>query len=77
MVKVFKCLNCGFIFKEPKVEWRQKPLNPGVLWAIAGEVMYYPVQVCPRCGNDAITEVDVMDKDVAGVELPRVGVFRS
>ena len=66
-MKVFKCLNCGFVFREPKVEWRQRSLNPGALWAIAREAMYYPVQVCPRCGSDAITEVE-LDKEKVGGE---------
>jgi len=56
-VKLYKCLNCGFIFKQPVVKYVQRALNPGKLWAIAREALYYPVAVCPRCGSDAIVQV--------------------
>ena len=55
---LYKCLNCGFVFREPVVKWRQTPLNPGRVYAIAREALYYPVHVCPRCGSDAIEEIE-------------------
>ena len=51
---MYRCLNCGLVFMFPRVVWRPRPLNPGRAWAIAGEVLYYPVAVCPRCKSDAI-----------------------
>jgi len=59
-VKVFKCLNCGFIFKTPKIEWSGRDdLNPRKLYAIAPEALYIPRQVCPKCGSDALQEVEI------------------
>ncbi|MBW2672656.1 MAG: hypothetical protein JRD89_04460 [Deltaproteobacteria bacterium] len=49
-----KCKNCGFVFELPRTEWRPRSLNPGRLYALAPEALYYPVEVCPRCGSDAI-----------------------
>jgi len=53
---MMKCLNCGFIFRVPKIDYERAPLNPGVLYAIAREALYRPKMVCPRCGSDAIVK---------------------
>jgi len=39
------------------VKWRQRALNPGRIYAIAMEALYYPMYVCPKCGSDAIKEI--------------------
>ena len=36
-MKAYRCLNCGFVFRNPKVVYRQRALNPGRVWAIARE----------------------------------------
>jgi len=57
-VKLYKCLNCGFKFKKPKIKWIPRDdLIPGKLYAIAPEALYNPVAVCPNCGSDAIVEI--------------------
>lgn len=56
-MSLYKCLNCGFIFRQPIVKWRQRALNPGRIYAIAMEALYYPMYVCPKCGSDAIKEI--------------------
>ena len=58
-MKVFKCLNCGFVFKTPKIIYVEKPTNPGVIQAIAREALYMPKQVCPKCESDAIKEEEI------------------
>jgi len=58
-VKVYECLNCGFVFKTPKYEWRKRPLNPGEVWSIQRSALYYKIDVCPKCGSDAIIEKEV------------------
>ena len=58
-LKVFRCLNCGFVFKTPEIKWVPRgDLNPGKLYAIAPEALYVPMAVCPRCKSDAIVEVE-------------------
>ncbi|MEM3622795.1 MAG: hypothetical protein QXR76_03375 [Candidatus Bathyarchaeia archaeon] len=57
-MKVFKCLNCGFKFKTPKIVWRVKSFNPGVVLLIDRRALYYPLKVCPKCMSDAIQEED-------------------
>ena len=58
-MKVYKCLNCGFVFKEPKVVFRPIPAPPYT--PILHTNPYYPVYVCPKCGSDAIKEVELPD----------------
>jgi DNA-directed RNA polymerase subunit RPC12/RpoP len=54
---IYKCLNCGFKFRTPKVEYRRVPLNPGGVYAIDPRALYHPIAVCPKCGSDAIRVV--------------------
>ena len=50
---MFKCLNCGFIFKNP--DYKQRSLPKGAIYAIDPRALNIPV--CPKCGSDAIVEV--------------------
>ena len=54
---LYVCLNCGFKFRTPVVEYRQRALNPGRAYCIDPAALYYPVFKCPRCGSDAIERV--------------------
>jgi len=54
---MFKCLNCGFTFKTPKIAWRQKTINPGTVLCIDPRALYYPIPVCPICDSDAIISI--------------------
>jgi len=63
-IGLYKCLNCGFVFRTPKIVYRQKALNPGEVYAIDMRALYYPLAVCPRCGSDAIKRIKEPEKDV-------------
>jgi len=53
-------MNCGFIFKTPEIKWKHRDdLNPGRIYAIDPEALYKPQPVCPKCGSDAIQELEV------------------
>jgi len=46
---MFKCLNCGFVFKNP--EYKRKPIPKREMYI---ERVAEEVAVCPKCGSDAI-----------------------
>lgn len=50
-----RCENCGFVFEQP--ESRMRLRYPEMINTAALEAAYNLIQVCPRCGSDAITEV--------------------
>ena len=53
-------MNCGFKFLTPKKLWKPRDdLNPGKIWAISTDVAYMIMEVCPKCGSDAIILVEV------------------
>lgn len=59
-MKIYRCMNCGFIFKTPEIKWKHRDdLNPGRIYAIDPEALYKPQPVCPKCGSDAIQELEV------------------
>jgi len=62
-MKAYRCLNCGFVFRNPKVVYRQRALNPGRVWAIARAALYVPIAVCPKCESDAIKQIEIEEKE--------------
>jgi len=52
---MYRCLNCGFLFRNPKMTWRS-PVPPGEPILIDRRALYCPV--CPRCGSDAIVRAE-------------------
>ena len=61
--RLYKCLNCGFIFRQPEVVYKMRPINPGTTYlAIDTRALYYGVYTCPRCGSDAIEPITEKNK---------------
>lgn len=54
---MFRCLNCGFIFKNPKckVKYRVCLLSATNNQYSRGDVVR--ILCCPKCGSDAIKEM--------------------
>ena len=61
--KLFRCLNCGFIFKNPKMIFRS-PVPPGEPILIDRRALYVPA--CPKCGSDAIVPISTPIKNEVG-----------
>jgi len=54
-----KCLNCGFIFRQGKLIPARGVRHPNAYFSPISPVPYTPyvMEVCPKCGSDAIKEV--------------------
>ena len=59
-MKVKKCLNCGFIFSQGKLRRALGVKHPGAYYNPLSPIPDTPFieEVCPRCGSDAIVEID-------------------
>lgn len=60
-IRVKKCLNCGFIFKQGKLRRALGKKHPGGYYNPYSPIPDTPFieEICPNCGSDAITEIEV------------------